>query len=406
MGRIFLLLTATSTFLAVPAAAQLGLPSVGLPGIGGVADLIGDTVEGVAEVAPQSVQNLVRVRSDRIEALLRRYPERIERDAEGNPARAGEMLLMDIGPAALELVRQEGFTVVGSETIEGLDIEVVRLTVPSGTTMAQAEGALRTLLPGATISADNLHFQVGGSIRSSRLSVTPLAATGAVPVGVIDGAPGMHTKISALRGFAEGAPYPSNHGSAIVSLLAHAGARDIRVADVYGIDVAGGNAIAIARGLGWLTNGGAKVVTISLVGPRNALLERAVTTAQKRGVLIIAAVGNDGPAAPPAYPASYEGVVAVSGVDSRNRALIEAGRALHLDYTAPGADLRARNAKGKTVKVRGTSFAVPLVAARAATQVGSRSETMSRLDVEAVDLGEKGHDAIYGRGLICGRCRP
>ncbi|WP_373289620.1 hypothetical protein [Sphingopyxis bauzanensis] len=34
-------------------------------------------------------------------------------------------------------------------------------------------------------------------------------------------------------------------------------------------------------------------------------------------MLIVAAVGNDGPAAPPAYPACYRGVLAVTGVDAR-----------------------------------------------------------------------------------------
>ena len=77
---------------------------------------------------------------------------------------------------------------------------------------------------------------------------------------------------------------------------------------------------------------------------------------------IVAAVGNDGPAAPPAYPASYASVIAVTGVDGHDRALIEAGRALHLDYAAPGADMKAASAKGRAVAVRGTSFAVPFVA--------------------------------------------
>src|SRR3546814_1615500 len=83
---------------------------------------------------------------------------------------------------------------------------------------------------------------------------------------------------------------------------------------------AGGNASAIARALGWLVQRGAAVTTISLVGPDNKLLATAVSRAQQRGMLIVAAVGNDGPAAPPAYPASYKGVFAVPGVDSRNRA--------------------------------------------------------------------------------------
>src|SRR3546814_10782006 len=64
---------------------------------------------------------------------------------------------------------------------------------------------------------------------------------------------------------------------------------------------AGGNASAIARALGWLVQRGAAVTTISLVGPDNKLLATAVSRAQQRGMLIVAAVGNDGPAAPPAY---------------------------------------------------------------------------------------------------------
>ena len=86
-------------------------------------------------------------------------------------------------------------------------------------------------------------------------------------------------------------------------------------------------------------------MTISLVGPRNPVLERGIAAAQGKGVVVVAAVGNDGPAAPPAYPASYKGVVAVTAVDKRDRALIEAGRALHLEYAAPGADFRASNAQ-------------------------------------------------------------
>jgi subtilisin family serine protease len=208
------------------------------------------------------------------------------------------------------------------------------------------------------------------------------------------------------RGFASGAPRASNHGSAVVSLLSAAGVRDVRLADVYGSDPAGGNALAIARALGWLTQGGAKVVTISLVGPRNPVLARAIGTAQQRGVVIVAAVGNHGPAAPPAYPASYDSVVSVTGVDRRNRPLIEAGRALHLDYAAPGADLWAENATGRAGPVRGTSYAAPLVAARLAAALDLGPAWRPRLDAEALDLGARGPDKLYGRGLLCSACRP
>mgnify|MGYP001227783633 CR=1 FL=1 len=91
------------------------------------------------------------------------------------------------------------------------------------------------------------------------------------------------------QGFARGAPMPSDHGSAVASLLvgtprirgSAAGAR-LWSADVYGNDPAGGSALAIARALGWLTTQQVPVVVISLVGPTNPLLARVVDTVQRR----------------------------------------------------------------------------------------------------------------------------
>ena len=152
------------------------------------------------------------------------------------------------------------------------------------------------------------------------------------------------------------------------------------------------------------------VVNISLVGPANPLLARVVVAARARGVIIVAAVGNDGPAAPPAYPASYPGVIAVSAVDGRDRVLIEAGRASHLDYVAPGADMLARDASGRAIRVRGTSFAAPLVAATfarfyPAPDPAKIQRAITSVDATAHAPGKRGADPLHGRGLICGDCR-
>ncbi|WP_240654880.1 S8 family serine peptidase [Croceicoccus ponticola] len=391
----------------MPATAQLGLPPIGLPPLGDVTDTISDTLEDTNAGIARASGKLLRIRDNRIANLLRNHADAVERDRNGDPARRGELFLLDADPDALAIAQQAGFVIRGAEQIDGLDIGLVRLSVPSSLSLADAEKTLQALLPDATISADNLHFPASGSNASPPLAMlTSSTASIRSAVGMIDGAPGNHVRPSAMRGFAQGAPYPSNHGSAIVSLLEHAGVKDIRVADVYGNDPAGGNALAIAQALGWLTKGGAKVISISLVGPRNALLERAVASVQREGVIVVAAVGNDGPAAPPAYPASYDSVLAVTAVDGRNRALIEAGKARHLDYAAPGAGLRVRNAEGERTRVRGTSFAVPLVAARVAAYPGDRSQIITQLDKEAIDLGKKGTDDTYGRGLLCGDCRP
>src|SRR3546814_16350022 len=81
---------------------------------------------------------------------------------------------------------------------------------------------------------------------------------------------------------------------------------------------------------------------------RSSDLAAAVTRAQQRGILIVAAVGNNGPAAPHAYPASYRGVLAVTCVDAKDRLLPEAGRALHVDFAAPGDDVLAATDRKST----------------------------------------------------------
>lgn len=407
MHRIFLI-SAACALIAAPLSAQIALPGVQVPDVGGVLGSTTDVLDRTTRDLRGTVEKLARDRLRTIDRLVRRHGDVIERDSRGAPARRGEILVMDASAEALAAGEAAGFAVLSREEIEGLGFTVVRLQVPDGVDLAEAEETLARLMPQASIAPDNLHFQSGATTPSVSAPPLPLAASaaarGGAPVGVIDGAPGKAARVAEIRGFAKGAPYPSNHGSAIASLLAHAGAGPIRVADVYGTDDAGGNALAMAKGLGWLVGTGSKVVTISLVGPRNPVLERAVGAAQRKGVVVVAAVGNGGPAAPPAYPASYDGVVAVTAVDGRRRALIEAGRALHLDYAAPGADIHGIDAEGDRVRLRGTSFATPLVAARAALAIGRGRAWRTALDAQAEDLGREGPDETYGRGLICGSC--
>ena len=142
------------------------------------------------------------------------------------------------------------------------------------------------------------------------------------------------------------------------------------------------------------------VVAISLVGPTNLLVARAIAQAQARGVHIVAAVGNDGPAAPPAYPGLLS---RRDRGDRRGRARARArrgGARLHLDYAAPGADMAAASPNGGIAPVRGTSFAVPFVAGRLAL-MSRAARPIAALDAEATERGRRG----IGRGLICGACR-
>ena len=157
----------------------------------------------------------------------------------------------------------------------------------------------------------------------------------------------------------------------------------------------GGSTARIAKALGWLASKKPRVINISLVGPRNELMKRLIDALKARGITVVAPVGNDGPAAPPQYPASYAGVVSVTGVDSRGVALFESGRATHLDFAAPGADMAAARPGNGYSKVRGTSFAAPLAAGRLA-ELGS----VRKLAAEA----RPGKGRV-GQGIVCSTCR-
>ncbi len=397
-------------------AAQVALPQVQLPDAT-------RTLPSLPDIATQPLisagERLTAVRLDRITALVQRNRGSIELDERGEPAVRGILIASGVDAAMVDRATKEGFALFDRERIEGLDLDIARFRVPEGRSLARARKQLAKLLPDAAVDVDNLYFASGPGGALPQTALAMATPGGAARMGLIDGGVAAHPSLAGRveqRGFAKGAPSASRHGTAVASLLIGTGSvqgsapgQRLFAADVYGTDPAGGNASAIARALGWLVQSGVAVTTISLVGPDNKLLAAAVVRAQQRGMLIVAAVGNDGPAAPPAYPASYRGVFAITGVDAKGRALIEAGRALHVDFAAPGDAVLAATGVGSTERLRGTSFAAPLVAGRLALRypapaIDRIGPAVEGLVWEARDLGKKGRDKIYGHGLICGTC--
>ena len=104
------------------------------------------------------------------------------------------------------------------------------------------------------------------------------------------------------------------------------------------------------------------VINVSLVGPPNRVLEGVVQRVIAAGHIVVAAVGNDGPAAPPLYPAAWPGVVGVTGVDARRRVLVEAERGRAGEVRCTGRTDGGRHVTAGYTLVRGTSFAAPIVA--------------------------------------------
>lgn len=426
--RLFLAAAAASV-LAGSAAAQL-LPSVSLPPIGvpaGNIPVAGPVLDNVlnsagaqqairptlhtlnrvpAPIAESGADTLLQLRRLRLRQLIREFPRELEPDANGSPVRRGVLVAVNPDPAALRAAARAGFTVVAVEPNPALGMTLVQLRVPNDMSAREGFSRLRRIAPGIDADFDHVFEPAGGALLPVAATLAASQGATGVRIGIVDGAVASHPSLAAAtieqHGFA-GTPQATGHGTAVASLIvgsqgAFRGAAlgtSLFVADVYGGSRAAGSASAVVRALGWLASKRPRVINVSLVGQPNKAVGRAVQQVRARGIQIVAAVGNDGPAAPPQYPASYPGVVAVTGVDGRGFALPEAGRATHVDFGAPGADMAAALPGKGYAKVRGTSFAAPLAAARLAL-VGS---------VPALAGEARPGRGRVGRGIVCASCR-
>ncbi|NCT83048.1 MAG: S8 family serine peptidase [Comamonadaceae bacterium] len=407
-----LLALSLSAAFALPAQAQLRLPQ--LPGVSRLPGLVDRAVPPLPELLSASTQGLDS-RLARLRELLGRHPDLIEADPRGEPIRRRELVLLAPSEAALAAAAALGLAPLREEAWPELALRAVVLRVPPGLDTAEALDKLRAAQPGLQADFNHLYARSGEVAALAGPAAAP--RRGALRVGLIDG--GVDRRHAALRN-AGGASFgcggsavPSEHGTAVASLLVgsdrgFAGAAvkaELFAADVYCDRPDGGSAEEVVRALAWLARERVAVINVSLVGPSNRLLEQGVAALVGRGHLLVAAVGNDGPAAPPLYPASYAGVVGVTGVTPSRRVLPEAAQGPQVMWSAPGSDMAVARSGGGYAIARGTSFAAPLVAGLLAAElrepdVAAAAAAVERLASGAVDLGASGRDPVYGRGLV------
>jgi subtilisin family serine protease len=405
--------------LSRSAAAQLRLPSLPtLPLQAPVQALQGAT---------QSIASLSDARHLEIDRLLRVNRRVLESDPNGEPIVRGEILALSPSEAATDRARSMNFVIAREESIDSMNIRLVVLRAPDSLSTRKAIRALRDADPDGVY--DYNHIYVGSGLASAAGSVLIAQDTlpdsranaarnpsgmrvGLLDTGVDTGHPAFHESLLRTWG-CNGQLVPAAHGTAVASLLIgrtqgfHGVAPDAELfaADVFCGRPTGGATDALIAGLGWLVSEQVPVINISLVGARDAMLEAAIARLTRAGFIIVAAVGNDGPAAAPLYPASYPNVVGVTGVDAQNRVLIEAARGPQVMFASPGADLAAASLGNGYAEVRGTSFAAPIVAGILAANLRSPSSTdaAAAIDVlakSAIDLGSPGRDLTYGYGLV------
>jgi hypothetical protein len=375
----------------------------------------------VGQTGADTLQQLSDVRHLLTASLIRENPRTIAADPHGNPIVRGELLAYAPSAQAIAAAQAIGFITAREQTIGDLDIRLVVLQAPPSMNIVKALRALREADPAGTYDFNHIYTGVGvlsaGDARvppsaAASPSVPPLPRVGLIDSGVDRSHPVFRDALIHAWG-CQGRELPSAHGTAVASLLVGRSTRfhgvldraELYAADVYCNAPTGGSVDALAAAFGWLAELRVAVINVSLVGPDNAALAQIVRTLTSRGYLLVAAVGNDGPAAPPLYPASYPHVVGVTAVDAHRRVLIEAARGNQVMFAARGADMSAADIDGKYSAIRGTSFAAPIVAALlaqfvTAPELSSSNAAIESLAQSAIDLGPKGRDLTYGFGLV------
>ncbi|MFQ5635874.1 MAG: S8 family serine peptidase, partial [Gammaproteobacteria bacterium] len=302
----------------------------------------------------------------------------------------------------------------------GSDAALIALQASPGVESAQAEQRFRTSTGGDPYAWMNYGAEQTGARR-----VQSLADGSGVTVAVIDtGVDTAHPELAArvvesvdVSGFGM---TPDRHGTAIAGIIAAESDNGI---GAYG--VAPGTGIlaikacepetssalvsrcwssTLAKALDRALLSDAAVINMSLGGPEDSLLTRLLNKAAEKGVLVLAAAGNDGPDAPPPFPASHSAVMAVTAVDSADRPYPGAVRGAFVDIAAPGVEIPVPS-PGETypAQLTGTSMATAHVAGAAALLLSIAPDTPAdalRQGLEATAVGAADTAAALGNGRV------
>ncbi|WP_157961687.1 S8 family serine peptidase [Acuticoccus kandeliae] len=348
--------------------------------------------------------------------------------------RPNEILALGLDDAALAALVAAGYGEIDRVTIALLGDDLVRLSVPAGTDLDAARTAVLAAAPNATVDVNSVYVPSedaceGVGCMGISLVGWPVAARASdgcgagITLAIVDtGINPAHEALAAadiaLLPLFGKTPQVSqqSHGTAVASILVGGGDERIKgllprarlvAVDAFEDDAEGrtlSDAYRLVAALDLVAAETPTVLNLSLSGPANAILEKALDAVADKGILIVAAVGNEGPAAPPQYPAAYDTVVAVTAVDAESRIYRRAVRGDHVDFAAPGVEIwtaaSVRGAKPKS----GTSFASPFVAAALALAARNgatdKPAALTRVRDGVHDLGDTGRDPIFGWGLL------
>ena len=354
--------------------------------------------------------------------------ELIERDKYNIISKTELGAVVDDQAAASNLIykaTQRGYKVITHDHLEGLKLHLIVFQVPPRMDPVKAIGELESLEAGTIAGVNHAYeLQQTGDRRSStpdsyaNTTVNwPLhGCQSQEPIGVIDARMDERLALSygvqlVQESFATGGSNrigETEHGDQVLAVLAGDGRLHgpvIYSASVISeSDTTKTGVVNIIQALDWLAKNDVKIVNVSLAGPYNKILDKGIRSADRTGMKIIAAAGNNGPSSPPRYPAAFPEVLAVTAVDANKKVFKRAVRGEHIDFAAPGVDVMIK-VGDKLEFVTGTSFASPFLSSMLATNPTllehlDSPDELAQLGVVFEDLGDAGFDEVYGHGLL------
>jgi subtilisin family serine protease len=357
-----------------------------------------------------------------------------------------DVLAVGLSPAAVARARALGFSVGHSQ--HG---HLTRMVPPAGLDAAEALGLLRSKLPGDQFGLNYVYrpyrSATGEKAESSERghSVRPATSGGCdvgrcygpaaigwhpqlsycakkVRVGVIDTSIDLDHPTFAGRNIQVGNFLPSGaaratswHGTGVMAVLAggpNSGTpgfipdAQFFAADVYHANESGqpvADTASLLRAIGWMRASKVDLINMSMSGPPDELLRKAIADMSAKGVLFVAAAGNGGPDAAPSFPAAYEQVIAVTAVDKDLRSYVHANHGDYIDIAAPGVRIWTAMPNFLEGYQSGTSFAAPHVTAVLAAMHGQVKDWSKEGALKALairDVGGASRSRIYGRGVV------